>query len=102
MAEEIGLPKLSLGQVVKVCEVAEVAARNFILSKVSKQKIVDLDITVDVITSKPLIVNVDVDVALSPLAGEVDVDRLVDQAVDRALQAAEGKLREFSVCKSKV
>jgi len=95
MAEPIGLTKLSFKQVVKVCEAAETAARRFIFSKVPRQKIVDLDITVDILASKPFVVNVDIDIALSPLIQKVDVNKLIDEAVDKALQAAENTLRDF-------
>jgi hypothetical protein len=95
MAESIGLTTLSFEQVVKICEAAETAARRFIFSKVPRQKIVDLDITVDILASKPFVVDVDIDIALSHLVKKVDVNKLIDAAVDRALQAAENTLREL-------
>jgi len=101
LAESIGLINLSSEQVVKVCEAAENAARRFIFSKVSKNKIVDLDITVDILASKPFVVNVDIDVEFSPLVQNVDVEKLIDAAVDKGLQAAERTLREFAGVNSK-
>jgi len=101
MAEEIGLPELSFKQIVTVCELAEVAARRYILSKVPKREISDLDISIDINASKLLTMNVDVDLTLSPLAQEVDVDHLVAEAVNTAIKAAESKLREMAACKLK-
>ena len=95
MAESIGLTTLSFEQIVKICEAAETAARRFIFSEVPKQKIVDLDVTVDILASKPFIVDVDIDIALSPLVKNVDVNKIIDAAVDKALQAAEKTLREL-------
>jgi len=99
MAEEIGLSDLSFKQVVTVCEIAEVAARSYILSKVSERKISDLEIAIDVSASKLLTVKADI-LTLSQLAQKVDVD-LVTEAVNTAIKAAEGKLREMAACKLK-
>ena len=101
MAEEIGLSELSFKQVVTVCEIAEVAARRYILSKIPRREISDLDIAIDVSASKLLTVNVDVDLALLPLAQKVNIDRLVEEAVNAAIKAAETKLREIAACRLK-
>lgn len=101
MAEEIGLSELSFKQAVTACEIAEAVARHYILSKVPKREISDLDIAIDISASKLLTVNVDVDLTLSPVAQKVDVDRLVDEAVNAAIKAAETKLREMAACKLK-
>ena len=65
MAEEIGLSELSFKQAVTVCEIAEVTARSYILSKVSKRKISDLETAIDVSASKLLTVNVNIDLTLT-------------------------------------
>lgn len=101
MAEELGLSELSFNQVVTVCEIAEVAARSYILSKVPKRGISDLDIAIDISVSELLTVNVDVNLTLSPLAQKVDVDQLVGEAVNTAIKVAESKLREMAACKLK-
>jgi len=46
-------------------------------------------------------VNVDIDVEFSPLVQNVDVEKLIDAAVDKGLQAAERTLREFAGVNSK-
>ncbi len=84
----------------ELCEIAEKAAREQILTKVPLQRIIDLNVTVDIEGSKPVTVNVDVEITLSPLMKDYDVQRLVDEAKDRAFAAVEKYLRELA-CKSK-
>ena len=98
--EEIGIPKLTSEQMEELCETAEKAAREQILTKVPLQRITDLNITVDIEGSKPLTVNVDVEITLSPLMKDYDVQSLVREAKDRAFAAVEEHLRELA-CKSK-
>ncbi|MBS7643405.1 DUF3194 domain-containing protein [Candidatus Bathyarchaeota archaeon] len=101
MFEEIGLPELKLHQIEEVCKVAEEAARRYILSKVSFRRIADLNITIDISVAGPVTINVDIDATLSPLEAGVDVGQITREASEKALEAAEGKLREFAACKSK-
>lgn len=98
--EEIGIPQLTSEQMEELCEIAEKAAREQILTKVPLQRIIDLNVTVDIEGSKPVTVNVDVEITLSPLMKDYDVQRLVDEAKDRAFAAVEKYLRELA-CKSK-
>lgn len=101
MFEEIGLPELKLHQIEEVCKIAEEAARRYILSTVSFRRIADLNIIIDVSVTGPVTVKVDIDATLSPLEVEVDVTQIIREASRKALEAAEGKLREFAACKSK-
>ena len=97
---ENGIPELTLEQVEELCERAEQAAREHILSKISKNRIVTLDVTVDTEGTKPLTVNVDVNVVLSPLMKDFDVEALTKAATERAFAHIEEYLRELK-CKSK-
>ena len=45
--EDIGIPELTIEQIAELCERAEKAARDYVLSKVSTSKIVALDVTVE-------------------------------------------------------
>jgi len=101
MLEEIHLPELKLYQIEEVCRIAEEAARQYILSKVPSRRIANLNIMIDVRVAGPVTVNVDIDVTLSPLAVEVDVSQMTKGASQKAMEAAERKLKEFAVCKSK-
>ncbi len=99
MAEN-GIPELALEQVEELCELAEQAAREYVLSKVSTSRIVTLDVAVDAEGTKPVTVNVDVTVVLSPLMKDFDVESLTKEATKQAFVHIEEYLRELE-CKSK-
>ncbi len=98
--EEIGIPELNLEQVVELCENAEEAARDYVLSIVSTNRIITLDITVDAEGTKPVAINIDVRVFLSPLMKNFDVEVLTKGASKRAFAIIEEYLRDLK-CKSK-
>jgi hypothetical protein len=97
---ENGIPELTIEQVEELCEGAEQAARDYVLSKVSSSRVAVLDVTVDAEGTKPVTVNVDVTVVLSPLMKNFDVESLTNEATKRALAHIEEYLRELK-CKSK-
>jgi len=97
---ENGIPELTLEQVEALCESAEQAAREYVLSQVPVGRIADLDVTVDAEGTKPITVNVDVTVVLSPLMKDFDVEALTKEATKRAFTRIEEILRELK-CKSK-
>ena len=98
--EKTGASSLLPEQVEELCEVAEEAARNYITSKVSWKDISDLDITVEASGKGGLTMNVDVGVRLSPLAKDVDAERLAKGAVDAAFKSVEEFLRKVR-CRSR-
>lgn len=98
--EEIGIPELTLEQVEALCERAEKAAREYVLSKIPTSRIATLDVTVDAEGTKPITANVDVTVILSPLMKDFDVEALTKEATKRAFAHIEEYLRELK-CKSK-
>ena len=98
--EEIGIPELTLEQVAELCERAEQAARDYVLSKVPTSRIATLDVTVDAEGTKPVTANVDVTVVLSPIMKDFDVEVLTKEATKRAFVHIEEYLRELR-CKSK-
>jgi hypothetical protein len=98
--EEIGIPELTLEQVAELCERAEQAARDYVLSKVSISRIVALDVSVGAEGTKPVTATVDVTVVLSPLMKDFDVEALTKEATKRAFNSIEEYLRELK-CKSK-
>ena len=97
---ETGIPELTLEQVEELCERAEQAARDYVLSQVSTGRIATLDVSVDAEGTKPVTVNVDVTVVLSPLMKDFDVEALTKEATKRAFAIIEEYLRELK-CKSK-
>jgi Protein of unknown function (DUF3194) len=99
LVEELDIPELTSKQVEGLCSIAEEAARKNILSKVPSKKIETLNICAETEGSKPAKLTVDVEVILSPLAKDVNVQELVDKAVDEAFRTAEKYLRELK-CRS--
>ncbi|MDH5634776.1 MAG: DUF3194 domain-containing protein, partial [Candidatus Bathyarchaeota archaeon] len=85
--EEIGISELTVEQLEKLCEIGEKAARDYILSKVSARRITTLDITVDTEGSKPVTVNVEVEITLSLIMKDFDVEKLTKEAVEKAFEA---------------
>jgi hypothetical protein len=97
--EEMGILELTLEQVEEVCEIAEETAREYVLSKVPSRRISTLNVTVDAEGTKPITINVDVEVVLSPLMKNFDVEKLVKEATERAFASIEKYLRKLS-CES--
>ena len=98
--EEVGFPELTIEQVAELCERAEQAARNYVMSKVSNGRIVALDVSVDAEGTKPVNATVEVNVELSPLMKDFDVEALTKEATQRAFARIEEYLRELK-CQSK-
>lgn len=98
--EEIGIPELTSKQLEKLCEIGEKVARDYVLSKVSSRKISELNITVDTEGKKPITVNVDVEITLSPLMKNFDVEKLTREASEKAFVSIKEYLRELT-CKYK-
>ena len=95
-----GIPELTLEQVEELSERAEKAAREYVLSKVSRSRVVTLDVTVDAEGIKPLTVTVELTVVLSPLIKDFDVETLTKEATKRAFERIEEYLRQLT-CKSR-
>jgi len=97
--EEIGIPELTSEQVEELCEIAEKAAREYVLSKVPSRRVSTLNITVNTEGTKPIIVNVDVEVTLSPFMKDYNVEKLTREATKMAFFSVEKYLRELA-CRS--
>ena len=95
-----GIPELTDDQIEEICEIAEEAARKYILSKVPLKKISDFDITVETEGLKPLNISVEINLELSPLMRDYDVKKLVEEAVKKAFEAVDNHLKGLS-CRSK-
>ena len=93
--DEIKIPELTTEQIETLCTTAEDAARKHILAKVSSKMVERLDISVEAEGAKPLNLTVEVELALSPQANDIDADELADEAVKEALAASEKYLRKL-------
>ncbi|MCW3981239.1 MAG: DUF3194 domain-containing protein [Candidatus Bathyarchaeota archaeon] len=98
--EEIGIPELTEDQMQTLSEMAEEAARDYILSNVSRRQISILNIVIEAVGSKPVTITIDVDLLLSPPMKGVKTEDVAQQAAGKALEAVERCLRDLS-CQSK-
>ncbi|MEM2972337.1 MAG: DUF3194 domain-containing protein [Candidatus Bathyarchaeia archaeon] len=94
--EELGIPELTSEQIEELCAIAEDAAREYVMSKVSLKRIETLNISVEAEGTKPVTITVDVDIVLSPLMKDFNVQRLVDEAVKEAFASIERYLRALA------
>jgi hypothetical protein len=92
---ELGLPELTTEQIETLCSTAENAARKYVLAKVSSKNIDRLGISVEAVGSKPVNVTVEIDLALSSKAKDIDAQNLVKEAVNEAHKASENYLRKI-------
>ena len=97
--KELNIPVLTTEQIEELCLTVEKAAREYVLSKVPPKKIQELDISVETEGAKPVQLNVEVELVLSPLMKKVHVEKIVDEAVKEAFVAAEKLLRDLK-CRS--
>ncbi len=97
--EEIGIPELTTQQVEELCEVAERAAREYILSKVPSRRISVLNITVESEGTRPVTIDVDMEINLSSLLKNLDVEKVAKEATKKAFTSVEKYLRGLA-CKS--
>lgn len=86
-------PELTDDQIEKLCLIGEKAARKFILSRVASKEIESLEISVQAEDTKPLKLEVDVAITLSPSMKGFNVQKLVDEAVREAFFSAEKHLK---------
>jgi hypothetical protein len=92
---DLGIPELTTEQTELLCQTAEEAANNFILSKVSVKNLDMLDISVEVAGTKPVDVTVEIDLLLGKSVKGIDAEALVKDAVVEAHKAAEKFLRQL-------
>jgi hypothetical protein len=100
LLESLEIPELTSEQVEELCAIAEKAAREYVTSKVPSKRIETLNISVETEGTKPVTVTIDVDVVLSPLMKDFDVESLVEEAVKEAFASVDKYLRALK-CHSK-
>lgn len=92
--KNLEISSLNSDQVEKLCEIAEESARKYVMSKVSRRQVSELNITVEAGGKENLTLDVDVEVSVSPLIEDVDINRLAEEAVDAAFKSVEEFLRK--------
>jgi len=98
--EEIGVVELTEEQLEELCKIGERAAKAYIYSKVHEKRISRLDITIEAEGSKPVTVNVEIEIGLSAPIEDIDIYHVAKEAAEKALEETNKYLRELS-CKSK-
>lgn len=93
---DLGIPDLTSEQIEKLCMIAEEAARKYVLSKVSKKSIEKLDICTETVGTKPLRLEINIDMDASRTIENSNAQRLVNEAVKEGFRSAEKYLRELS------
>jgi hypothetical protein len=96
LVEELGLRELTAEQIEALCLTAENAARKHVLSKVSSKMVERLNVSVEADGAKPVNLTVEIDIVLSPQTKDLDLDKLVDEAVKEALKVSENYLRKLT------
>ncbi|UCE44184.1 MAG: DUF3194 domain-containing protein [Candidatus Bathyarchaeota archaeon] len=94
--EEIGVPNLTSEQIEELCEIAEKAARKYITSKTPSKQISTLNITVDTEGTRPITVNVDVELDLLPGKKSYNAKKLTEEATQQAFTSIEEYLRKIA------
>jgi hypothetical protein len=93
---DLGIPDLTSEQIEKLCMIAEEAARKYLLSKVSKKNIEKLDICTEAVETKPLRLEINIDMDVSRTIENSNAQRLVNEAVKEGFRTAEKYLGEIS------
>lgn len=101
MQEDPAISELDLDELQLVCEATEAEIRRFIFSKVARKLVDDLNVTVSVNGFHPASIDIELEIQLSPLLKSVDVDGLIEDAVDHGFRSAEEKAKEILACRSK-
>ena len=93
---DFGLPELSNEQMEQLCNVTEEAAREYILSKISKREAEKLDVIVEAEGIKPIDLRVEIDLALSSKSRKIDSAAIVNEAIEKAFRAGEDFLSKLA------
>lgn len=89
------ISSLSYEELEKICEIAERAARKYIMSKVPKEYISDASISVDLESLDSLSIDIEVELRLSPLCKNINADEIAKESVKAAFDAVEKYLGEI-------
>ncbi len=95
LLEELRIPQLTTEQIEELCAVAEKNARKHVLSKISSKKLEIMDVIVEAEDTKPLSLNVKVEIVLSAQRGKYGSKELADEAIRTAFEAIEDYLRKL-------
>ena len=91
----IGLPELSEEQLIEIGELAQGIIIKHVFSELNRSDVKDIEVTTRINRDETL--NLEIEVYLEvPVFVKVDVERLIDEALEKAYDAVERKLREIA------
>lgn len=93
--EELGIPKLTTKQIEVLCQIAETAAKRYVLSQVSLKLIERLNIIIEAKGDKPITIEIDIDFAMAPIKKSINPEIIAKNAIKEALIASENYLRQL-------
>ena len=93
--EKLGLPKLTTNQLELLSEAVETVAKKHIFSKISSKLVETLNIIVETTDEKPLTVEVEVILILSPKVKTVNAASLAKEAAKEAIKTSRAYLRNL-------
>ncbi|AEK72489.1 hypothetical protein GQS_02940 [Thermococcus sp. 4557] len=91
----IGLPELSEEQLIEVGELAQETIIKHVFDVLNRSDVKDIEVTMRINRDETLDLEVEVYLEV-PIFVKVDVERLIDEAVEEAYAAVERKLREIA------
>ncbi|AAL80507.1 hypothetical protein PFDSM3638_01740 [Pyrococcus furiosus DSM 3638] len=91
----IGLPELSEEELIRVGEIGQKIIINYIFDHLAKSEVRDLEVTARINRGETLDLELEVYVEV-PIFVKVDVESLIEEALDKAYEAIEDYLRRIS------
>jgi len=89
------ISSLTYEELEEICEIADESARKYIFTRVKREYISDLRISIDLESLNSLEVNVEVEIELSPLCKKFNVQEIAEGSVKAAFEAIEKHLEEI-------
>ncbi|WP_297470662.1 DUF3194 domain-containing protein [Thermococcus sp.] len=91
----IGLPELSEEQLIEIGELAQKVIIKHVFDSLNRSDVKDIEVTTRINRDETLDLEIEVYLEV-PVFVRVDVDSLVNEALEKAYEAVEKKLREIS------
>lgn len=91
----IGLPELSEKQLIELGDLAQETVVNYIFEHLSKSEVKDIEVTTRINRNETLNLEVEAYIEV-PIFVKVDADKLIENALEKAYEKVEERLREIA------
>jgi len=91
----IGLPELSEEELIEIGELAQETIIKHVFEALNRSDVKDIEVTMRINREETLDLEIEVYLEV-PIFVKVDVDKLIDEAVEEAYEAVERRLREIA------